>query len=269
MVCSDRPMGVLRAPMSDSIPRLTPTERAMLEQFRVEQSPHPAVSDRVMHALQLQIGAAPIALQSPWWLWLRAGGLSFALAAGTLVVLGGTARVLGRATAPAPMAAADATAVDAPQETANVPALQEADTAVVAPALPVAPPPVAPAAPADAAASEPVETALDRGRARTDAGGRGSASRPARPVDAAAEIAAFRSIKLEPSAQARLAAITRYRDEFAAGTFVQEVAVLELQTLCALGRTEDAARRGAAFVRSFGDSAYAAIARRGCTEAPR
>ena len=87
------------------------------------------------------------------------------------------------------------------------------------------------------------------------------------PVDAAAEIALFGAIKTERDAGARLAAIARYRRDFAKGSFTQEVAVLEIEALCKLGRTREATDRSTAFADRFGDSAYAAIARRGCAEA--
>ncbi|MFO0637522.1 MAG: hypothetical protein U0168_32255, partial [Nannocystaceae bacterium] len=89
------------------------------------------------------------------------------------------------------------------------------------------------------------------------------------PIDAAAEIALVRDAKRERDATARLALIERHHREFAAGALVQEIAVLEIQTLCALGRTQSASDRAAALLRRWPSSPYGAIARRVCDDGGR
>lgn len=255
--------------MRDEIPNLTAAERALLERFRVDQSPEPAVMARVLRGLGARLeDASPRPIAQPWWLWLRAGGLSLAIAAGTLLVIGGTVRVAGRMSEPSPAQAAD-TRVPATTHTAATPATVPAgDT----PPIAVPPPVPAPGTPETTTQVEPAAPAtVDPTPARPGTRAPSRSSSPTAtatgPVDAAAEIALFRTIKVERDAKARLAAIARYRKEFAAGAFVQEAAVLEIEALCDLGRVPEATERGAAFVRRFGDSAYAAVARRGCAEA--
>lgn len=258
------------APMLEEIPNLTATERQMLERFRDDESPDPVITRRVLQGVRAKLGDEVPAQQpsAPWWLWLRAGGLSVAIAASALLVLGGTARVVSRIKTPAPMEAIDA----APATDAKSAAKTASDTP--SPAHRVATPPVpAPIetpieiveAPVVPLAVDPSSVDATRPRAKPSA--RDAAPAPAStPTDAAAEIALFKAIKVERDAKARLSAIARYHRDFAKGAFVQEVAVLEIGALCDLGRTADADKRSAAFAQAFGDSAFSGIAKRGCSE---
>lgn len=247
--------------MRDEIPTLTADERALLHRFRVDESPEPAVAARVLRDLSAQLGATTPAIDRPWWLWLRAGGLSVAIAACGLLVLGGTARVLAPRPGPSATEAMDVAAPTATPRSTE-PAATTVAPAIATPqpiAIPEAALPIEPAPPTPV-----VEASKPKLRASRPAAGHTPA--PA-PVDAAAEIALFGAIKTERDAGARLAAIARYRRDFAKGSFTQEVAVLEIEALCKLGRTREATDRSTAFADRFGDSAYAAIARRGCAEA--
>ena len=115
--------------MRDEIPTLTADERALLHRFRVDESPEPAVAARVLRGLSAQLGATTPAIDRPWWLWLRAGGLSVAIAACGLLVLGGTARVLAPRPGPSATEAMD---VAAPTTT---PRSTEPAPTTVAPAI--------------------------------------------------------------------------------------------------------------------------------------
>lgn len=257
--------------MLDEIPKLTATERALLDRFRDDESPDLVTSRRVLQGVRAQIDDAPAEIASPWWLWLRAGGLSVAIAASALLVLGATARVVSRVQAPTPLEAAD---LAKPGDTAGTAktTYEHAPRGAGSDAQPAEPKPIEPAPVIEAVPSEPAPLAInpaDAGRARAKASTRPAAPATASPIDAAAEIAAFKSIKVERDAKSRLAAIGRYHREFAKGAFVQEVAVLEIGALCELGRTSDAEARSAAFERAFGDSAFSAIAKRGCREATK
>lgn len=249
--------------MRDEIPTLTADERALLQRFRVDESPEPAVAARVLRGLSARLGTSTPAIERPWWLWLRAGGLSVAIAACGLLVLGGTARVLAPVPGPSATEAMDVatpTATPRVTEPSSIPSAPAIATPPAAP-IPEVVPPTEPTATPSAPAPE-----ASRPKVRGSRSTPGAAATPA-PIDAAAEIALFGAIKTERDAAARLAAIARYRRDFAKGSFTQEVAVLEIEALCKLGRTREASERSEAFAGRFGDSAYAAIARRGCAEA--
>jgi hypothetical protein len=246
--------------MRDEIPTLSADERALLQRFRVDESPEPAVAARVLRSLSAQLGASAPTVERPWWLWLRAGGLSVAIAACGLLVLGGTARVLAPTPRPSATEAMDVATPTATPKATEPAAVPAAPVAAITPEAPL--PEVRPSEPA---AAPPVLEA-SKPKTRASRPNVGEAPAPA-PIDAAAEIALFGAIKTERDAGERLAAITRYRRDFAKGSFTQEVAVLEIEALCKLGRTREATERSAAFADRFGDSAYAAIARRGCAEA--
>lgn len=251
--------------MLDEIPKLTAAERSMLDRFRDDESPDPVIARRVLQGVRAQLDDAPVAeTASPWWLWLRAGGLSVAIAAGALLVLGGTARVVSRVRTPAPLEAADTKVDESPSTAKTI----DAPPAPIerAPATP-APVAVEPIEPTPTIVEPTVDLAVDPAKPRTKPTTKPIPAIEAAPVDAAAEIALFKSIKVERDAKQRLAAIARYHRDFAKGAFVQEVAVLEIGALCELGRTSDAEARSAAFQRAFGGSAFSAIAKRGCSEA--
>ena len=259
--------------MLEEIPSLTPAERTLLHRFRVEQSPDLAVAARVMRGVSARLSKVEVEapIERPWWLWLRAGGLSVAIAASALLVLGGTTRVMSRLSTPAPSEAIDVSVPGPSHETA-------APAATTVPAVPlinaVSPPGDSaelPAVPAtDRSDSTPVissDTVGRRSPARVAPRGTSPRDASPKPVDSAAEIALFQSIQVERDPKQRLASIQQYRRDYARGQFVQEVAVHEIKALCQLGRTTEASERGVAFGRAFGDSAYSAIARRGCAEA--
>lgn len=268
----------LVAPLTVTVdlPELHPDERALLQRFRAEQSPDGAVTARVLAGVQSQLafdGADTIvplsrATSHGALAWLRFAGLSVAIAATTLLVIGGTTRLVARMghDAGAPAQAVDQATQPDPQ-TATAPSPKTATAPGAAMQAPAITPSVdAPVLPA----SEPAS--LDELRSKPRVGAkprtREGASAPA-PIDAAAEIALVRDAKRERDATARLALIERHHREFASGALVQEIAVLEIQTLCALGRTQSASDRAAALLRRWPSSPYGAIARRVCDDGGR
>jgi hypothetical protein len=261
------------------LPELQPEERAMLQRFRVASSPDGATQARVLAAVHLRIAPAPPAaddgqllqlpraagLSSQVLPWLRAGGLAVAIAAATLLVIGGTTRVVMavRSEAPATTQAMDRAVPSEPQPLRS-PAVDPT------PSVELAPPPVAAElaappeeSPAVADDDAPVPDAA-RPRPRTNRGTQGPREAVASPIDAAAEIALVQAAKREHDAAQRLALLERHHREFARGVLTQEVAILEIQTLCALGRREQASAHAEGFLRRWPGSAYGAAASRGC-----
>lgn len=264
--------------MRDELPSLTPHERALLQRFRVDETPSAAVAARVLRNLDALL-AAPVSAASPmaWWDWARAGMMSVAIAAGALLVVGGTARVLTPADAAAPLQAEDqAVAPTREHTTIAAPAADRTPTAAEASALPVEPMLEVPIEPSAIEPAAIAPTAIEPGTSkatpkstRPERGAAKSAPEASAVPNDAAEIALFGEIKRNADASARLASIARYRKSFPKGTFFAEIGVIEIETLCAAGRTEDANARAKDFLVRFGDSAYAAIARRGCQEPSR
>ncbi|MBK8237109.1 MAG: protein kinase [Deltaproteobacteria bacterium] len=266
-----------RTPPLD-LPELQPEERAMLQRFRVASSPDGATQARVLAAVHLRIAPAPPAaddgrvLQSmrPAGLsqvlpWLRAGGLAVAIAAATLLVIGGTTRVVMAVRSEAP---ATTQAMDRAEPSEPLPLRSPAVDPT--PSLGIAPPPVAAelaAPPEESAVVADVDARVPdaaRPRPRTNRGTQGPREAVASPIDAAAEIALVQAAKREHDAAQRLALLERHHREFARGVLTQEVAILEIQTLCALGRREQASAHAEGFLRRWPGSAYGAAASRGC-----
>jgi hypothetical protein len=247
--------------MRDDLPILTPHERALLLRFRADQTPSAAVAARVHRNLDALL-ASPASAASPiaWWHWARAGLLSVAIAASTLVVMGGTARVLVRSSAPAPMQAEDRAPTPTPTEATTPAPVAPATVPARAPVVDVAP------APAVELPSEPIapEIKPTAKPPRVDRAVAKPTPEAAPVANDAAEIALFGEIKRSRDDASRLAGIARYRQTFPRGTFAAEIGVLEIEALCALGRNADADARAKEFLPRFPDSAYAAIARRGC-----
>jgi hypothetical protein len=247
------------------LPELTPQDAALLAQFRVDETPSADTLDRMHRRLRARISheEATPSLVSRWTLWLRAGGLSVAIAAVVLLILAGGSRLLGRA-AMVPTAASDslrATPSGGVVDATPPPVVASPDVAIpptlASPELPT------PAAPA-------LTPALDSTRGRSP----GRTAKPdaatlPKPIDAAAEIALLSAARRERDPRARLELIARHHREFAGGKLVQEFAVIEIQTLCALGRTDDGRARAQAFAQHHPGSAYAAIAARACEESAR
>lgn len=251
------------------LPELAPSEQALLHRFRARESPSDDVVRRVEARLAARLDGAddpqPLAPVLPFSHVGKAAVIALALAAAVLLVLGGSARLVQavRRTGTAEQASdvhartttsGEATSV-APAPTPLAPA------PAVAP--PVIPPPPSSSPAIDLAA---VPGALD---ARRDATPRTRARvEPAAPVptpaDAAAEIAFLFAAKREAAPERRLAKLREHATKFPKGALGEEFAVLEIQTLCELGRTESAAEKSAGFLRAHPDSAFAAIARRGC-----
>ncbi|HWB81333.1 MAG TPA: hypothetical protein VG755_40500 [Nannocystaceae bacterium] len=255
--------------MSVDLPELTREDAALLAQFRMDESPSPAVADRVhrrVRARLAEVDSQP-SLVSRWTTWLRMGGLTVAIAAAVLLVVAGSSRLIGRLSADreTPNAASDtlqrrgAEGIATPHDQASV-----APTIATPPKI-VVPEPVAPAT-TDAPAEWPgVADALDESRNRAKPGK--PAPVPATvSVDAAAEIKLVSAAKSEKDAQARLDLIRQHGREFAGGKLGREVAILEIQTLCALGRKDDAQSKARTFVEKNPGSAYASIATRACKE---
>jgi hypothetical protein len=256
------------------LPELAPSEQALLHRFRADESPSDAVVRRVEAGLaaRLDAGDDPVALApdhpfiGPFSHVGKAAVIAFALAAAVLLVLGGSARLVHavRSGSTAEQASDVRTPVQPSgraQETAPAPAPSTAP--VVIPEPPTATDPPAPSIELAA-----VPGALDA--PRRDASRPAPKSAPSveaatAPADAAAEIALLHAAKREPDAKRRLAKVDEYASKFPQGALRQEVAVLEIESLCQLGRNERAAEKSAAFLRQHPDSAYAAIARRGCS----
>lgn len=252
--------------MRDELPTLTPHERALLQRFRADETPSAAVSARVHRGLAAVL-AAPVSAASPigWLYWARAGLMSVSIAAGTLLVVGGTARVMSPMRDAAPLQAADQAVVPAREQAIVTVPVEPPIVAAPSTAV-VSPPVVEPVTPMEAPAVE------NKSTTKTPRGDRASTKPEAAPpaVDNdAAEIALFGEIKRNGNASDRLASIARYRKSFPQGSFVAEIGVIEIETLCGAGRTDDANARAREFLARFGDSAYAAIARRGCQDAGR
>jgi hypothetical protein len=247
------------------LPELTPQDAALLAQFRVDETPSADTLDRVHRRLRARIShdeAAP-SLVSRWTLWLRAGGLSVAIAAVVLLILAGGSRLLGRTTT-SPTAASDSL-----RATPSGGAVDVAAPAPIASPDVAIPPTVArpePAAPAAPALAPTPESARGRSGAR---GAKPDTAVAPKPIDAAAEIALLSAARRERDPQARLELVARHHREFAGGKLVQEFAVIEIQTLCALGRRDDGRARARAFGQRHPGSAYAAIAARACEESAR
>ncbi|HET6583557.1 MAG TPA: hypothetical protein VFG69_08915 [Nannocystaceae bacterium] len=257
------------------LPELAPPERALLQRFRADESPGAGAIRRVEARLaaRLQSGDAdvetePLARVLPFAQLGKAAVIACALAAAVLLVLGGSARLVHAVrdgASPTQASDVNATAPDGGQAHDAAPApASERSPAVVPESAVVVPPP--PSTPIDLAA---VPGALDAPR-------RDASPKPAprpdpvvtptpAPADAAAEIALLSAVKRERDPERRLAKVREYGQTFPDGALAIEIAVLEIESLCALGRTERATEKSAAFLRKHPDSAYAAIARRGCS----
>lgn len=260
------------------LPELEPDERAMLQRFRTVSSPDGATQARVLAAVQLRIapalpdadGGEVIALPRAAMLskvlpMLRAGGLAVAIAAATLLVIGGTSRVLmsARGEQSGASQAIDHVQPATPQAVApptvapavpSEPALPPADAMTATPLPELSPP---------AAITPATGTAKPKSRASTRGAATPREAAPS-PIDAAAEIALVQAAKRETDAAQRLALLERHHREFTRGALAQEVAILEIQTLCALGRRDQASSKAEGFLRRWPGSAYGAAASRGC-----
>jgi len=253
------------------LPELAPSEQALLHRFRADESPSDAVVRRVEAGLVARLDAGddpqPLATVIPFSHVGKATVIAFALAAAVLLVLGGSARLVQAVRGSATVEQASDVSTGAKpagrahEVVAPMPAPERAP--VVVPEPPAAPPPAP--APIELAA---VPGALDpprRDPPRAAPRVEPSVETAPAPADAAAEIALLRAAKREPDAERRLAKLHEYATKFPHGALGQEVAVLEIESLCQLGRGERAAEKSAAFLRQHPDSAYAAIARRGCS----
>lgn len=257
------------------LPELAPPEQALLQRFRTDESPSAGAIRRVEARLaarlrsgDTEIDPQPLARVLPFAHFGKAAVITCALAAAVLLVLGGSARLVHAVRDNASASATQASDVNATTPRsgeAHEVAPAPARAPVVAPESPIVVPPP-PSTPIDLAA---VPAALDA--ARRDATPRPSpraepiATPAAKPADAAAEIALLSAVKREPDAERRLVKVREYAETFPNGALSIEIAVLEIESLCALGRGERAAEKSAAFLRKHPDSAYAAIARRGCS----
>jgi hypothetical protein len=251
------------------LPDLTPQDAALLAQFRVDETPSDDVIDRVHRRLHARLSSAdaPMSLLSRWSMWLRAGGLTLAIASAVLLVLAGGSRLLGRLSAPARSSeASDTVQQGAPAELASPPAPPQPTPEI---ALPPAPPASEPPSSSEPAALPSATAALEPTRGRGPVRAKSGAPIAAPPIDAAAEIALVSSARLERDPNARLELIARHHREFAGGKLVQEIAILEIQTLCAIGRRDDGRAQAAVFTQRHPGSAYAAIASRACPESGR
>ncbi len=250
------------------LPELAPSEQALLHRFRARETPSDDVVRRVEARLAARLDAGddprPLAPVLPFSHIGKAAVIALALAAAVLLVLGGSARLVQAVRRGETVEqASDVHAKTSPGGEARTvapaptPVAPAPDT--TAPVI-VPPPPTSPAI--DLAA---VPGALDR----RDAAPRGKprtepvATVPA-PADAAAEIAFLFAAKREAEPERRLAKLREHATKFPKGALGEEFAVLEIQTLCELGRAERAAEKSAGFLRAHPDSAFAAIARRGC-----
>ena len=254
------------------LPELAPSEQALLHRFRADESPSDAVVRRVEARLAARLDAAddprPLAPVLPFSHFGKAAVIALALAAAVLLVLGGGARLVHAVrTDKAIEQASDVHARVAPtgeaHSVAPAPAATAPTPSTTAPVV-IPPPPAQESVAIDLAA---VPGALDA--SRRDATPRGKTQKepvtavPA-PADAAAEIALLFAAKREAQPEQRLAKLREHATKFPNGALGEEFAVLEIQTLCELGRTERAAEKSAGFLRAHPDSAFAAIARRGC-----
>jgi hypothetical protein len=257
------------------LPELAPSEQALLHRFRADESPSDAVVRRVEARLAARLDAAddprPLAPVLPFSHFGKAAVIALALAAAVLLVLGGGARLVHAVrTDKAIEQASDVHARVAPTGEAHSVAPAPAATA---PTPSTTAPVVIPLPPAqETVESVPIDLAAVPGAldaSRRDATPRGKArTEPAptmpAPADAAAEIALLFAAKREAQPEQRLAKLREHASKFPNGALGEEIAVLEIQTLCELGRTERAAEKSAGFLRAHPDSAFAAIARRGC-----
>jgi len=253
------------------LPELAPSDQALLHRFRASESPAAEVVRRVQARLAARIAQddlAPLAPVLPLVELGKAAAIAVALAAAVLIVLGGSARIVQAVRTPAVVEQASDVAVPpaaAGQTTDNsstpAPAVRDDRSRVVVPE-PVAPA-IAPAvAPAIDLAAVPGSIATPK---------REPASRVATapvadtaPADAAAEIALLKTARRERDPETRLRHVQEHARRFPNGALLEEIAVIEIESLCALGRRDRAAEVGAAFLRRHPESAYAAIARRGC-----
>ncbi len=260
----------LPAPTAVDLPELTPEDAALLAQFRTGESPPADAMLRVQRRVRTQLAELESrpSLASRWSMWLRAGGLSVAIAAAMLLVVAGSSRLIARLSVDREV---PSSALDSAERRANEGIVAPREPELV-PAVPATlpSPVVVPEPPSSPAEWPGVAGALEADRARAPArpGKPSTAAVPA-PIDSAAEIQLLARVKSERDASARLELIRQHGREFANGKLVREVAVLEIQTLCALGRKDDAAAQAKTFVQQHPDSAYAAIAARACEEPGR
>lgn len=254
---------IVRPPaMSVDLPELTREDAALLAQFRMDESPSPAVADRVHRRVRARLAAedAQPSFVARWTMWLRAGGLTVAIAAAVLLVVAGSSRLIGRLSVEreAPNAANDTLQRRAAESIAT-----PQGEAIAAPAIATPPTIVVPEPPAPAITDTVDAKDEPRNRARP---GKAITPAPATAVDAAAEIKLVSSAKSQKDPQARLELIREHARQFAGGKLGREVAILEIQTLCALGRKDDAQSKARTFVEKNPGSAYASIAARACEE---
>jgi hypothetical protein len=252
------------------LPELAPSEQALLHRFRADESPSDAVVRRVEAGLAARLDAGddprPLAPVIPFSHVGKAAVIALALAAAVLLVLGGSARLVNAVRSSAAVEQASDVHTKAPttgraHEVAPAPVRESMPVVVPEP-----PADVQPVAPAIELAAVP--GALDpprRDAPRSTTKPEPSVATATVPADAAAEIALLHAAKREPDAQKRLAKVSEYAMKFPSGSLRQEIAVLEIESLCQLGKRERAAEKSAAFLRQHPDSAYAAIARRGCS----
>lgn len=252
--------------MSVELPELTRQDAALLARFRMDESPSPEVADRVHRRVRARLAAeSQPSLLSRWTMWLRAGGLTVAIAAAVLLVVAGSSRLIGRLSADRETGSAASDTLQ--RRGADGIATPQAE-AIAVPTIATPPKIVVPEPTAPATTSAPEQwpgVADAKGESRNRA-------RPGKPavapatvsIDAAAEIKLVSAAKSEKDPQARLELIRKHGREFAGGKLGREVAVLEIQTLCALGRKDDAQSKARSFVEKNPGSAYASIAARAC-----
>ncbi len=234
------------------LPELTHRDVALLSRFRAHESPPPLAAARVLRRLEAQLHDAPPRAPFDAWFWCRSAAITIGLAAAALVVLMTGANLVESGRTTAAEQAVDARPATDPRPT-SITTPQPQPKAAVAPTLPSPEPATTPAV-----ATEPPTPAAPRSRTR--------AARPTAPHDSAAEVALVRTARGERDPAARLELLAQYRRAFPNGAFAEEVAVLGIESNCALGRHRVANDLAAAFLRDHAASAYAAIVRRGCGE---